>query len=259
MIDKKLTAILDRKKAILHADIKKKMERVTELHETEGFSTGWVNAKTILDDAQAYEFAYLRDKRLRRNPTSPADSGYWIDWPHHESELTPSAIMKALEGVPEDKLRKIIADFIVFNRGLIDSAIDLTEAYQKKNGKIKVNADGKEVQASELQDYFKYVPDINSEYHPTSKRRGLSESFNQILIFNETSLANSVSKRQKSGETTQPKVGNAGKEEIRSEFRKNPGKNNQEFYDRLADSGWNLPEKRTVDRYLVDLRKLRQR
>lgn len=254
MINSKLIEIRDRKKAKLNADIKEKINQVTETHKQEGFSPSWQQAKTELDDAQAYGFAYLRDKRLRRNPSGPSDSGYWIDWSHHESELAPSAVIKALEGVPEDKLKQIIADFIVFNRGLIDSTIDFTEAYQKNNGMVRVNSAGTLVNASELQNYFRFVPDKNSEYQPTSKRRSLSHSLNQLFIFIETKCADAMASRQKSGVDTLPATGSATKELIIEECSKHPEESVTELMRRLELMGLSLPSKRTIERYTKPLR-----
>ncbi|EAW1171794.1 hypothetical protein S922_09085 [Salmonella enterica subsp. enterica] len=60
--------------------------------------------------------------------------------------------------------------------------------------------------------------------------------------------------RSAGGKATQPIVTKATKEEIRAEYRRNPGKSVQDFCDRLTNEGRNLPDKRTIERYTKDLR-----
>lgn len=259
MIDKKLTKVLERNKRTLHSNLEERIDVVRNIHAQEGFSASHKSALTIAEDERAYNFAYLRSSRLREYSKSPADSGYWIDTPHHERDLSVSSIIDALGGVTEDKLKQIIADLIIFNRGLIDSAIDLIEAHQKDKGTIFIHSIGQYRKVSDFQDFLRYCPDKNREYHPRNERRALSHALSQLFIFYETQQASAISKKQKSGLKTQPSVGREGKEEIRNEFRANPGQNNQEFYDRLLGDGWNLPTKRTVDRYVADLQILRHR
>lgn len=60
--------------------------------------------------------------------------------------------------------------------------------------------------------------------------------------------------RSAGGKATHPIVTKATKEEIRAEYKRNPGKSAQDFCDRLTNEGWVLPDKRTVERYTKDLR-----
>ncbi|WP_312633289.1 hypothetical protein [Pseudescherichia sp.] len=62
------------------------------------------------------------------------------------------------------------------------------------------------------------------------------------------------SQRVSAGKKTQPVVTLSGRNEIRDEYKKDPGKSVPAFMDRLKDMGWNLPDKRTVERYTEDLR-----
>lgn len=118
---------------------------------------------------------------------------------HQECDLSHSAIKEKLRDVPADGLREIIADFLVYQRGTIDSAIDNIEAKADKDGNIKINDKGDEVPVSELQMYFRYVPDKKREYHPSNNRRSISASFNKILFFSEGRAVSGLIKNQAKG------------------------------------------------------------
>lgn len=204
MIDKKLTKVLERNKRILSSNLKKQVDAVHNIHAQEGFGSDHKSALTTAEDERAYNFAYLRSSRLREYPKSPADSGYWIDTPHHEHDLSASSIINALDSVPEDKLKHIIADFITFNMGIIDSAIDLIEAHQKGNGTIFIHSISDYRTVSEFQNYLRYCPDKNREYRPESERRSLSHALNQLFIFYESQQAGAMSESQSSGGSHPP-------------------------------------------------------
>ncbi|HCJ6373365.1 hypothetical protein [Citrobacter sp. RHBSTW-00671] len=204
MIDKKLTKVLERNKRIRHSNLEKRIDVVRNIHAQEGFSSNHKSALTIAEDERAYNFAYLRNSRLRDHPKSPADSGYWIDTPHHERDLSASSIIEALDGVTEDKLKQIIADLIIFNRGIIDSATDLIEAHQKDKGTIFIHSIGEYRKVAEFQDFLRYCPDKNREYRPESERRSLSHALNQLFIFYESQQAGAMSESQSSGGSHPP-------------------------------------------------------
>ncbi|HHY6382706.1 TPA: hypothetical protein ACV44O_001476 [Salmonella enterica] len=215
MIDKKLTKVLERNKRNLRSNLEKRIDVVRNIHAQEGFSANHKSALTIAEDERAYNFAYLRSSRLRDHPKSPADSGYWIDTPHHERDLSASSIINALDGVTEDKLKQVIADLITFNRGLIDSAIDLIEAHQKDKGTIFIHSIGQYRKVCEFQDCLRYCPDKNSKYHSDNERRALSHALNQLFIFYETQQAGAISKSQNPGGSHPP-----SKETLKKQLKK---------------------------------------
>ncbi len=180
----------------------------------------------------------------KKENTNPAAGDYWIDTPRNRDDLYFSAIVEKLSDVSREDLIMLVAALLIGNVGFVEASIERLPWQAKKNGKIKL-PDGRKVTPDSIRDILS-----NDSLHAALSR---------IAKLNELMLIGKQRARRKSGEGTQPSVGRAAKEKIRNEFMANPGKNNQEFHDRLLGDGWILPSKRTVDRYIEDLQPLRQR
>lgn len=196
MINEKIMDI--RKQRIMKhtAILDEKMRKVQEIHDAEGKSDTWKAALAEAIEIRDYGFSVLRGHGVSNPTESPSDSGYWLDVPRHEYELTNSAITETLKDVDADKLRNLVAELILFNRGMIDSTIDNIKAYQKDNGTIKITTVDKCFNTSEFLDYLRYCPDENGEYHSGSPRRTIRRSLRQTLLTIEDINATAMSKRQ---------------------------------------------------------------
>lgn len=164
-------------------------------------------AQTRANDLRAATFPSRRGKSASA-PTSafpeenPAKAGYWLDSQRQRDELNKSEIIATLleSDTTQQELIELVADILVVNLGVIESAIDNIQKHSKADGSILLPS-GKYVSADAIQANFDRLTMQSALFH--------------LLTFNESILAAKQSAKAKKG-------GNHGKsqEKLKAQLRK---------------------------------------
>ncbi|MTZ81987.1 hypothetical protein [Citrobacter sp. JL978] len=116
--------------------------------------------QTRLNDLDAAFFPSRRGKPAC-SPTpsfpekNPSKVGYWLDYPRDRDELYRSAIIDTLakSGASLPQVIELVADILVNNVGIVESAINNIQTHAKNKGKLLM-PNGKYTEAKVAQGYF---------------------------------------------------------------------------------------------------------